>query len=125
MADVDYDGPLFNGRAIKIFNDFARDAEKDIAKDTLRDIKRRFHVHFRHPTGRYESNVHISSAGSGTEINDRGIVYGPWLEGISKKNRTTRFRGYHSFEDAAAQADNNADEIAERTFRMKWLRRLD
>lgn len=125
MADIDFDGPLFNGRAIKIFDDFAKDAEKDIAKAALRGIKRRFHVKFRHPTGRYESNVKISSAGEGTQINDGGIVYGPWLEGIGKKNRTTRFKGYHSFEEAANEIDGRAEDIAERTFRSKWLRRLD
>lgn len=125
MADVDYDGPLFNGRAIKIFDDFAKDAENDIAKAALRGIKRRFHVKFRHPTGRYESNVKISSAGEGTQINDGGIVYGPWLEGIGKKNRTTRFKGYHSFEEAANEIDGRAEDIAERTFRSKWLRRLE
>jgi|SRR5882757_85080 len=125
MKTVDYDGPLFNGRAIKIFDDFAKDAEKDIAKEALRGIQRRMHVHFRHPTGHYESNVHISSAGRGTEINDRGIVYGPWLEGIGKKNRTSRFRGYHIFENEADAIDGRADNIAERTFRMKWLRKLD
>lgn len=125
MADIDFDGPLFNGRAIKIFDDFAKDAEKDIAKAALRGIKRRFHVKFRHPTGRYESNVKISSAGEGTQINDGGIVYGPWLEGIGKKNRTTRFKGYHSFEEAANEIDGRAEDIAERTFRSKWLRRLE
>lgn len=125
MADIDFDGPLFNGRAIKIFDDFAKDAEKDIAKEALRGIKRRFHVKFRHPTGRYESNVRISSAGSGTQISDNGIVYGPWLEGIGKKNRTTRFKGYHSFEEAANEINGRADDIAEKTFRSKWLRRLN
>ncbi len=125
MADIDYDGPLFNGRAVKIFDDFAKDAEKDIAQAALRGIKRRFHVKFRHPTGRYESNVRISSAGEGTQISDGGIVYGPWLEGIGEKNRTSRFKGYHSFEEAAQEIDGRADDIAERTFRSKWLRKLE
>lgn len=125
MADIDYDGPLFNGRALKIFEDAAKDIEKTIATDTLRSLKRRFHVHFKHPTGRYESNVHVSSAGRGTEVTDRGIVYGPWLEGTGKKNRTTRFRGYHSFEDTAQEMEGRAEGIADRRFRSKWLRRLD
>lgn len=125
-TSVDFDGPLFNGRAVKIFDDFAKDAEKDIAKETLRSIQRRMHVHFKHPTGHYESNVHISSAGRGTEINDRGIVYGPWLEGIGSRNAPrTKFRGYHSFRDAAEEIEGRADNIAERTFRTKWLRKLD
>ena len=33
-------------------------------------------------------------------IHDRRIVYGPWLEGVSRRNQTTRFKGYHSFRRA-------------------------
>ncbi len=30
-------------------------------------------------------------------ITDGGKIYGPWLEGISQRNQTTRFKGYASF----------------------------
>lgn len=122
---VDEDGPLFNGRAIEIFDRYAKDVEKNIAEYTLKGIKRHIHTRFRHPTGNYEAHLNISRMGRGTEVNDRGIVYGPWLEGISGRNRTTRFRGYHSFEHASHDAEARAGHIADDTFTPKWKMKLD
>ncbi|KKK70549.1 hypothetical protein LCGC14_2922870 [marine sediment metagenome] len=30
-------------------------------------------------------------------LTDGGVIYGPWLEGTSSRNATTRFKGYASF----------------------------
>ena len=30
-------------------------------------------------------------------ISDSGVVYGPWLEGVSSRNQATRFKGYAIF----------------------------
>jgi len=27
-------------------------------------------------------------------VHDRGVVYGPWLEGVGSRNKTSRFKGY-------------------------------
>jgi len=52
-------------------------------------------------TGNYRRNVHgkVRSIGPNTvgKIHDSGVVYGPWLEGTSSRNQTTRFKGYASF----------------------------
>ena len=52
-------------------------------------------------TGNYRRNVHrkFRSIGAATvgKIHDSGVVYGPWLEGTSSRNQTTRFKGYSSF----------------------------
>lgn len=31
------------------------------------------------------------------KISDGGVIYGPWLEGTSSRNQTTRFKGYGEF----------------------------
>jgi hypothetical protein len=54
-------------------------------------------------TGNYRRNVHGEvKRGMGTaayvgKIHDSDVVYGPWLEGTSSRNKTTRFKGYQSF----------------------------
>jgi hypothetical protein len=52
-------------------------------------------------TGNYRRNVHGITRRVGLDlqgkIHDSGVVYGPWLEGTSSRNKTTRFRGYSSF----------------------------
>jgi hypothetical protein len=30
-------------------------------------------------------------------ISDHGVIYGPWLEGTSSRNQSTRFKGYQTF----------------------------
>ena len=48
-------------------------------------------------TGHYRRSVHPVVADTWGRIDDGGVVYGPWLEGTSGRNRTTRFKGYSSF----------------------------
>jgi len=52
-------------------------------------------------TGNYRRRVqgNVTSAGAWTvgKIHDSGVVYGPWLEGTSARNQTTRFKGYAQF----------------------------
>jgi len=48
-------------------------------------------------TGHYRSNLHPTFGNLHARIDDNGVVYGPWLEGTSRRNQTTRFKGYSSF----------------------------
>jgi hypothetical protein len=38
-------------------------------------------------------------------LTDGGVIYGPWLEGTSSRNMTTRFKGYASFRKVAKWLD--------------------
>lgn len=49
-------------------------------------------------TGHYRRSLHAERRGFGGVIDDSGVVYGPWLEGTSSRNQTTRFKGYRSFQ---------------------------
>ena len=48
-------------------------------------------------TGNYRRNLSTEFKHLSALISDGGVVYGPWLEGISSRNRATRFKGYASF----------------------------
>ena len=48
-------------------------------------------------SGHYRKNLHTKIRGLFGRIDDGGVLYGPWLEGISARNRVTRFKGYASF----------------------------
>jgi hypothetical protein len=48
-------------------------------------------------TGNYRRRMNTSTRGLHGKISDGGVEYGPWLEGTGKRNRTTHFKGYHSF----------------------------
>lgn len=49
---------------------------------------------FRDPTPYYETQVTVDAALHERVVHDRGVVYGPWLEGVGSRNRATRFKGY-------------------------------
>lgn len=49
-------------------------------------------------TGNYRRNVRpVWKDQLSALITDGGVIYGPWLEGTSSRNETTRFKGYASF----------------------------
>lgn len=124
MTDIDYNGPLFDGRGDKILGDFSDEAERDIARDIDLKLHSMFARFFKHQTGRYASRVKVRGSGDGLEIGDDGIVYGPWLEGVSKKNRTTRFGGYHIFKKTFESEERTAVTNAEVLFARKYKERF-
>lgn len=72
-------------------------------------VQENLHGVIRHPTGYYESQVHAEN----TTITDGGVIYGPWLEGVGSRNRTTRFKGYFTFRRTTQSIRAKAGEIAE------------
>ena len=67
----------------------------------------------RHPTPYYETQINIRDQGDASVVNDRGIVYGPWLEGTGSRNRTTRFKGYASFRRATATLQGQVPRLVQ------------
>lgn len=47
--------------------------------------------------GNYRRRMEKWARGLRGLITDGGTEYGPWLEGASRRNQSTRFKGYHSF----------------------------
>lgn len=45
----------------------------------------------------YRDTIHALVSSRNVTIMDNNAVYGPWLEGTSSRNLTTRFKGYASF----------------------------
>ncbi len=52
-------------------------------------------------TGHYRRSIHPVVKHLHGVITDGGVVYGPWLEGVSSRNQRTRFKGYASFRKTA------------------------
>lgn len=51
--------------------------------------------------GHYVKNLHAKAENLVGRIDDGNVIYGPWLEGTSSRNQTTRFKGYSSFRRTA------------------------
>ena len=62
-------------------------------------------------TGHYRRSVYGRVSARQGFISDSGVVYGPWLEGISPRNTTTRFKGYSSFRQTGQWLEKQADQL--------------
>ena len=66
---------------------------------------------FKQPTGNYLRNVTTTNRIDTTRVHVDNVVYGPWIEGTSRRNDETRFKGYRIFRKAAQAVDNRVGEI--------------
>lgn len=107
-------GPVFDQRGPQIIRRYGEAAERAVAEEGARMVRQRLHQVLRHPTGYYEGHVAAERFNNRWEVNDDGIVYGPWLEGTGSRNRTTRFKGYATFRRTKALLDQKSRSIAER-----------
>jgi hypothetical protein len=117
MPSVTVSGPLFDGRANAAVDAFVEDAKRDVAAQGYSEWMTNLNRSIRHPTPYYETQVTVTQRGADQVVHDRGIVYGPWLEGTSSRNRTTRFPGYHSAARATVALEAKKQAIVENTLR--------
>jgi hypothetical protein len=89
------------------------DAGEDVAQEAYDQVRKRLAQVLQHPTGAYESRVMVSNQSNTMMITDGGVVYGPWLEGVSSRNNSSRFKGYHTFRQVLQQVDKHAEQIAD------------
>ncbi len=115
-AYVNVGGPLFEGRAPEILARFEADARHAIA-DRGADMLRRFPMDKSgRAHGAFQSHVKTEDRGQAVAIPGpmiRGVTWSPWLEGTSKRNRSTHFPGYHLFRITRRQLERQATRIAE------------
>lgn len=97
-------GPMFDGRAQREVVAFMDELKVAVADQASADVHHIAEQSFKHPTPYYETQIHRFRRSRTEVVDDRGIVYGPWLEGIGSRNRTTRFKGYHLWRRATEQA---------------------
>lgn len=67
-----------------------------------------------HPTGYYESRIVAEPISADQwSINDSNVIYGPWLEGLSSRNQSTRFKGYATFRRVQGRISQKSAEIVQ------------
>jgi hypothetical protein len=121
---VHVDGPLFNGKFQREVNEFADKVVEEISNQTFAEVMGNLNTSIRHPTPYYETQINIHTEDPRHKVvNDRGIIYGPWLEGVGSRNfPVTRFKGYASFRRAVQQVGAQAKERCERILEPYLMR---
>ena len=110
------DSPITDGRLTKAVEDGLEDGLREVGRTGERLVHQFLGRSLRHPTGRYESGIVLENlADLRWRITDSGSVYGPWLEGTSRRNARSRFKGYATFRRTGQELQREADEVAERS----------
>lgn len=105
-------GPIFDGRASAAGKELAKAVTEAVAAFALEAVQRNLDASIRRPTPYYETQINIATTAlTERRVNDRGVVYGPWLEGTSSRNQSTRFKGYASFRKAHTATVSAVDSI--------------
>jgi hypothetical protein len=120
---VDNDSAALDSRGPRIMREYADEVEREVSDFAHDQVLRELDLVLKHPTGYYESRVRVRQMGDLFQVDDSGVVYGPWLAGEGERNRETRFKGYGHWQRAQEATDREAEPIAERAFR-RYARRL-
>jgi hypothetical protein len=112
-VEVDVSGPLFDGRAAAAVAAFAEDAKREVQQQVYAEVMTNLNASIKKPTPYYETQIAMSQGEGDYTVHDRGVIYGPWLEGTSERNRTTRFKGYASFRRAAQSIQGKVPQLVQ------------
>lgn len=116
-------GPLLTGQAPAVVRRMLEEATWEVGAQGLADVHLILDQNIKHPTPYYETQVTVERAGRDVVVHDRGVVYGPWLEGVSSRNQSTRFKGYAAFRTAAQGLQRKVPGLVEPVVR-RHLNRL-
>lgn len=84
-----------------------------LAQEGVHRIKSRLGQVLQNPTGYYESQIQVERRQIYRGISDGGVVYGGWLEGVDRRNKTTRFKGYRTFRIIGQELDRDSVRISQ------------
>ncbi|MEV0382882.1 hypothetical protein [Nonomuraea sp. NPDC050643] len=118
-ATIKMKGPVIDGRAPGILDDFTQDAVDQVAEQGYKDIGFTLHRVLKHPTGFYESQIRNRPVGAFARVlYDNRVIYGHWLEGTGSRNApVTRFEGYFTFRRVTQALKRKAGPLAQAAVR--------
>lgn len=115
-VQVSVAGPLTDSRGEDALAEWAANTAKALA-DEGRDMLAAFPMNKTgRATGGFRENLHVLQQGPVARVPGPmipGVVWSPWLEGTSQRNRSTRFKGYHLFRKTRAQLQQRAPAVGE------------
>lgn len=118
-AKVEVSGPLASGEAANALQDALRATVHELSQEAQTELQSFVMDKTGRATGFFQDHIIISNL---KKYRDAEVVhpaypavlYGPWLEGTSERNRSTRFPGYHLFRLTRQRMQDKAADVAER-----------
>lgn len=111
-------GPFFRAPA-RVVRAICDDIEHTVGAQALSEVHNILNAKIQNPTPYYETQIRITNQRDSVVVDDRGVIYGPWLEGVGSRNGATRFKGYHAFRNATQIVEKQAQALAERVIAQR------
>jgi hypothetical protein len=86
-------------------------ANEALAQEGYNRVRQRLARVLQNPTGFYESRIQIERRETYRGLSDGGVVYGGYLEGVARNNKTTRFKGYWTFRTVRQELNKDKERI--------------
>jgi hypothetical protein len=124
-AEVEIHGSFLTGNPLPAIDNFVTEVTWVVAGQGLADWHQKLNQRLKDPTPYYETQLMVER--QTPEIvwaHDRGVIYGPWLEGTGSRNRTTKFKGYKSVRETTQELQRKVPTIVQ-PYVEQLIHRLD
>lgn len=117
-------GPIFDGTIGDVLSDLQDEWRDSVALAVTSELHSIMDSSFVNPTPYYEVQVINELQVPDRVVHDRGIIYGPWLEGIGSRNARSRFKGYSMWRRTVQEVEGRTVAIGEEVA-ARYQSRLD
>lgn len=110
---VETTGPVWSATETRrVTTNLTADARGAVAAQGYRMVHTELQRVIRNPTPYYWTRVAVTSRARDTlVVEDQGVVYGPWLEGVGSRNASSRFKGYRHWRRMRQQLIGRVGQI--------------
>lgn len=115
---ADVRGIVLEGKGGPIMREFFDKAKTLVAKTGEDELRQRAKTAPKHPKGRFAGAIVTKDFAKGRTImaDYPQTLYGPWLEGTSTRNTSTRFKGYRMFKLTRGRLRKNVGPLVQELF---------
>ncbi|MET0916717.1 MAG: hypothetical protein ABWY81_11025 [Jiangellaceae bacterium] len=123
---VTLSGPLFDGRDEATLDAMCSAIADEVAAEGRDIVRLNSDTSFKTQTPYYVTQLQVTPAGAfARNVNDGGVIYGPWLEGVGSRNAPkTRFKGYSMFRRAAQYLNAGAAKVIAERVAARFVGRM-
>jgi|TARA_R110000751_G_scaffold97232_2_gene189236 hypothetical protein len=107
-------GPFFTGATQRQIEHALRDTLQDVTERGESITKRQLFPGHGFVTGTLRRSIAGEVINSRNTLVKTNVVYGAWIEGTSRRNATTRFKGYHMFRKATQSLNRSWPRLLSR-----------